>query len=61
MTQPSPDQLAARRRFWEVQAQSVRRQFEDGLTASLIARRSGTSVEIVRRYLRLAYADVDEA
>ena len=60
MTQPSCEKLKARRRFWEAQAESVRRMFESGLTASVIARRSGTSVEVVRRYLRLAYRDVDE-
>ena len=47
-------------RFWEAQAASVRRQYEDGMSTDLIAKRSGVSREIVRRLLHLAYRDDGE-
>ena len=48
-------------RFWEAEARSVRRMYEDGLSTDQIAKRSGVSREIVRRFLRLSYREPCDA
>ena len=45
-------------RLLRATAQSVRRMFElDGLSCERIARQAGQPVEVVRKYLRLAYRE----
>ena len=52
---------AQRERLALAYAASVRRMYEiDGMSTDLIAKRSGQPIEVVRRFLRLAYRDDDE-
>ena len=62
MSRKSRERLKAQRERNDLAyAASVRRMFElDGLSCERIARQSGQPIEVVRRFLRLAYRDDGE-